>query len=67
MVKAVTLKEYVERHEIAVVQCSYCGKRLNGDKAIWLGCYPLCSDCYMNFRAVLRILQHPIRLASVLF
>lgn len=42
----ITLKEYVERQESAVLECAYCGKRLSEDQVVWLGCCPLCRDCY---------------------
>lgn len=42
----ITLKEYVERRKWAVVECAYCGKQLSEDQVVWLGCCPLCPDCY---------------------
>ncbi len=48
--RAITLKEYVERHEIVILQCAYCGKRLSEMDVVWLGCCPLCSDCYSHLR-----------------
>ncbi len=46
----ITLKEYVERHEIIILQCAYCGKRLSEDQVVWLGCCPLCRDCHKALR-----------------
>ncbi len=42
----ISLKEYVERHKVAIIECAYCGRPLSEVEAVWIGCCPLCRDCY---------------------
>jgi len=33
-------------------ECSFCGKRLSQDQAVFIGCCPLCQSCYESLRRV---------------
>ena len=48
--KAMTLKEYVEKYEHAVVECAYCGRKLAEPDVHWIGCCPLCENCYRRLK-----------------